>query len=725
MITSFEKISHNLKDNDHANNDIVRLTENILSASIGAPSARVVILSAFKEKGFNVDDVVSLLSSTSKALKFNRKMLEITMNNISQGISVSDADLNIIGWNSSYEKLMNYPKDFLYIGKPVEEIILFNAKRGFCGPGGIDEHIDKRITHLKSGISYRFERIREDGIVIDIVGNPLPQGGYVTTYADISEYKKIETALLEKEREITLYTDNSPALLAYLDNNLVFRFANKTIADSHNLKKEDIIGSKISDVLSKDELDFKRQYIGFALENRKQQFEYESQDIFSGYYLVTYIPDVNSDNKVIGIYTISQDISNRRKAELALREINTTLEQRVEMRTDELHASVKELESAKAEAERANLSKSKFLAAASHDLLQPFNAARLFNEILMSEVDTMTDKQYELVEKTDSSLNVAENIISSLIDVSKLDSGTIHPNICTFNINDILESIGQSFSGFAEKKNLTFKVLNRNINVQSDPKLLYRVLQNFVSNAIRYTNTGGILISTQKRKDYLRVSVWDTGIGIKDVNQKEIFTEFKQLSDPLNSTIESGIGLGLSISERIAHILDHSIQFNSHHGRGSVFHLNVKYSDEQENTVENVTHDKSSAQSDLTGIKVLCVDNDIHITYAMSLLLQRWGCDVKAVHSENQINDLITTNFIPDILVVDYQLDQGKTGIEFINLMRIKADTKIPAIIVTADHSNEVEQVILNNGHKLLYKPLKPAMLRTTMNNEMRKLKGR
>ncbi len=720
MVTSYENFSGDLKESDLATEAIVRYTEKILSASIGAPSAHVVILSAFKEKGFNVDDVVNLLSSTSQALKFNRKMLEITMDNISQGISVSDAELKLIGWNQSYEQIMNYPKDLLYIGKPVEELITFNVERGYCGEGATKELVNKRVEHLQSGLSYRYERYRSDGIVVEIVGNPLPQGGFVTTYTDISEYKKIESALLEKEREIALYTDNSPALLAYLDNNLIFRFTNKTMAQTHNIDKAEIVGKKISEVLSKEELDFKRKYLGFALENRKQQFEYASHDQKALYYLVTYIPDVDENNQVIGLYTISQDISNRRKAELALREINTTLEQRVYTRTIELKDTVNELESAKAEAEQANRSKSRFLAAASHDLLQPLNAARLFSEMLISEKDSMSLPQSELVEKTANSLNIAENIISSLIDVSKLDSGNIRPVISSFNINNILDSLEKQFSGIAAKKQLKLKVTNKDLFVDSDPKLLYRIMQNFVGNAIRYTNEGGILVSTQRRKDFVRLSVWDTGIGIKEENKNVIFNEFKQLTDPENNSEDPGIGLGLSISKRLAKLLNHPIELNSSHGKGSAFHLLIKCSENQETIpLENMKKTKVS-QSSLSGSKILCVDNEEQITDAMFLLLKRWECDVATAHSEEQI-DAIIADFIPDIMVVDYQLEHGKTGLEFIDKVRDKTGKNIPGVIVTADHSNVVESKIKEKGHKLLYKPVKPAMLRATINNQLRK----
>ncbi len=729
MVASFENFPAVSNDNQVAGKELLKHTENILSASIGAPSARVVLLSAFKEKGINVDDVINLLNSTSKALKFNRRLIEVTMDNITQGISVSDAEKNIIGWNHSYEKLMNYPKNFLQMGMHVEQLIRFNAERGFCGEGEIQAHINKRLKHLESGLSYRFERFRNDGTVLEIVGNPLPQGGYVTTYTDISEYKKIESALKQNEREIALYTDNSPVSLAYLDNNLVYRFVNKALANSRLMKKEKIIGKKINDIFSSEELDYKRHYINEALENRKQEFEYASRGVDSSYNLVTYIPNTDPDGKVNGIYTISQNISNRRKAELALKEINVTLEQRVEMRTDELHTTVKALEVAKAEAEKANKSKSMFLAAASHDLLQPFNAARLFSEMLKSETKSMTASQAELVEKTDQSLGVAENIIRSLVDISKLDSGTIHPSVQTFNLYKVLESLEKKFSEFTEKKQLKFKVLKKNIEVESDPELLYRILQNFVSNSIRYTQTGGVLITTQNRSDYLRVSVWDTGIGIKEKDQKEIFNEFKQLSDPANISKESGLGLGLSISERIAAILNHPIELRSQHGTGTAFHLLIKRARRSESAlstssiqtarIDTAKSDTANTDTPITGAKVLCVDNEVLITDAMSLLLKRWGCDVETAQDEDQIDAILKSEFIPDILIVDYQLDRGKTGLEFIKKLRDKTGIEIPAIIVTADHSIEVENRIKVVGMKLLHKPVKPAALRATMNSEL------
>ncbi len=721
MLISFETFSSQYNDQDVADKQLIDHTESLLSGSIGSSSARVVILSALREKSSNVDDVINLLSSTSRALKFNRNLIETTMDNITQGISVSDIDNNIIAWNFSYEQLMDYPVGLLQIGTPISKLIRFNAERGFCGPGEVDKHVAKRLHHLNSGVSYRFERKRTDNVVLEIVGSPLPLGGYVTTYTDISEYKRIQETLKRNERRIALYTDNSPALLAYIDTQLTFQFVNKAFARKINSSKEKILGKSVSEIFSESEYVFIHPYLIKALKNIQQQFEYPGATIDTGYYLLTYIPDLDTSNNVIGIYTISQDISNRRKAELALQEINTTLEQRVAMRTDELHATVKALEIAKEEAEKATKYKSRFLAAASHDLLQPFNAARLFSEMLLVESESMTKEQAQLVEKSDQSLKTAENIIRSLIDISKLDSGTVNPSIKTIDIHPTLELLQLQFAEIAMKKNIRLKVINSHCNILSDSDLLYRILQNLISNAIKYTPNGGkILIATRHQSENLRISIWDTGIGIKDENKKLMFAEFKQLLDPMLQSVETGIGLGLSISERISSILGHVISFNSVHTKGSVFHLSVRKSDhllEIDNESNIIIPQEEPIYP---GKRVLCVDNEKPNTEAMTMLFQRWGFEAQEAYSQNQIEDIIISGFIPDILVVDYQLDHNKTGLEFIELMRNQLGANIPAIVVTADHSNITKEKIKQSGLKLLYKPVKPAILRATINHELR-----
>lgn len=340
--------------------------------------------------------------------------------------------------------------------------------------------------------------------------------------------------------------------------------------------------------------------------------------------------------------------------------------------------------------------------------------------MLKNESNEMSDNQAALVIKTDQSLTVAENIIRSLVDISKLDSGTIHPKIRTIDIYDVVESIKQQFAGFAANKRLKFKVHNRHVLIKSDPELLYRILQNFVSNAIRYTDSGGVLLAVRVRSNQLEVSVMDTGIGIRESDQKDVFNEFKRITDPKLKNTESGLGLGLSISERIAAILNHSISLKSIYDRGSNFSLAIELSNQalKTETPSSVTPDSPSDV--LAGVKALCVDNEQQIIDAMTMLLKRWHCEVQSAKSALEIDGILNRGFVPDIMLVDYQLDHGKTGLEFVREIRQKTGIAIPAIIVTANHSRELVEELNEQDIKLLHKPVKPAILRATISNELR-----
>ena len=718
--TFFNNYSPVIRDDSQVvNQSLIEYAEKLLSSVIGAPSARDLLISTLRSQGMDADTAFNQLNTTSQALKFNRNLVSDTMSKISQGISVFNADHKLVEWNKRYFELMDYKKGFLKIGMDDEELIRFNAARGYFSPSMTDDQIDIRLKNVKDGSSFKYNNLTPSGKVISVEGNGLPDGGYVTTYTDITDYENIVSELKFKEQQMALYTDNVPALLAYLDKNMIFKFANKAFVNSFDLPKNKVINHHIDTVYPKELLKIKKKYLNQAFNNNKQQFETSATKKDQGYFINTYIPHSSKTGAINGIYIVSWDITARRQAQLALEESNVTLENRVLLRTKELNSAIIALEEAKSVAEKANKSKTRFMAAASHDLLQPFNAARLFCEVLIKESSGMTNYQTELINKTDQSLNVAGNIISSLVEFIQLDSGNVEPRKKSFPLQKLLTSLQEQFKEFSSKKSIDFQVLPSEFSVYSDPNLLYRILQNLVGNAVRYTSAGRILITNRIKNNEIQISVWDTGIGIQKEFLNNIFEEFKQYHNPKIVTEEPGLGLGLSISQRTADMLGHRISVKSKFGKGSVFHLYIEIA---KNLTQNyqVGIERPEFKVGSNTIKVLCIDNNKQTLDAMKELMSSWNYDVHVCDDENKIGEIVKRKFIPDILIVDYQLNNRRTGVQFVEKFIRKINKKIPAIFVTANFSKRVKVKIDKLNYELLYKPVKPAKLRTTIETIIR-----
>jgi PAS domain S-box-containing protein len=718
----FDSYSPRIKDeNQLADQKLIEFTENALAGVIGAPSARKLLRSVLRDKGLDFDSIFSLLSTTSLALKFNRNLLDVTMDNITQGINVIDDKNKLVGWNISYVRLMDYPEQLLKIGMPIEEIIRFNIGRGYFVGIDRESYVKEHLKHLESGLSFQFERIGKNGRVIEIKGHPLPDGGCVTTFTDISKYKHIEAELRYKEQQIALYTDNVPAALAYIDINQIIRFCNKFFAETYNLTTQEIIGKHIEDVLPHNYIRQNKEYLNCAFSREKQQFETSILSDHVEYYNNTFIPDLSPDGETRGVYFVSHNISHLRHAELALKEINVTLENRVLSRTEELNNTVLALEQAKSVAEKADQSKSQFMAAASHDLMQPFNAARLFCQLLNSDQEPMTTNQRKLVHKTDQSIKVAGNIIQSLVEFIKLDSGSVKPSKKSFPLQELLTSLEGQFADFVKNKSLRFKVLPSEHFIYSDPKLLYRILQNLLSNALRYTHTGGILVTNRVRGDKILISVWDTGVGIEEELQQIIFEEFKRFQTSEINSEDTGLGLGLSISQRTAEKLGHSITVRSNVGRGSVFNVFVDKSTKVHVIQEHETQEYRQEYVNFNNMNVLCVDNNLQTLDAMAELMTSWNYNVRTLSSISELDEKLNNGFKPDILIVDYQLDNNQVGTEFVNTYHKKYNSYTPALFVTANYSDEVKSIISELGCELLYKPLNPSELKGTIKKILEK----
>ncbi|WP_330217996.1 ATP-binding response regulator [Marinobacter similis] len=366
---------------------------------------------------------------------------------------------------------------------------------------------------------------------------------------------------------------------------------------------------------------------------------------------------------------------------------------------------------AKSVAEQANQSKTRFLASASHDLLQPLNAARLFTSALAGKAPVGEEK--DLVNHIDSSLGAAEEIISTLLDISKLDAGALEPDIGVFPVNDILRHLATDFSAIAKDQGLELHVVPSTAWVRSDAKLLRRVVQNFLSNAIRYTPKGKILLGCRRLRGFLRIDVWDTGPGIPEDQLAHIFEEFRRFQTGRD---KKGLGLGLAIVDRISGMLDHPITVHSIQGRGSLFGITVPLAaPEQIPAAAPQPATGSRRVSSLGGLHVLCIDNDPAILQGMVALLGNWKCDVTAAESLDDATEQLNGH-APEIILADYQLDDNKNGLDAMDSLRAALSENIPGILITGYMAPEVREDAIARGYHLLYKPVKPAALRALVN---------
>ncbi|MEH6625184.1 MAG: NahK/ErcS family hybrid sensor histidine kinase/response regulator [Motiliproteus sp.] len=715
---------------DKANADLISFTERLLAGVIGASSARILIASTLRGKDMQLGDVVSIVDEASQVLQFNRALLQSTIENINQGISVVDQQLRLVAWNRRYSEMFDYPEGLICVGRPAAEIFRYNAKMGEYSPGNIEEQVSSRLAVLTAGKPHSYVRYRKDGTVLEVQGNPMPGGGYVNTYMDITAHKRTEEALRESEQSIRIYTDNVPVLIAYLDKERRFLFMNKAYAEAFGIEdRHSITGTPCYKVLSEREYEIRSPYINRVLKGERERFETKlpARNGHERYADVTYIPHVGEYGDILGYFTLYQDITERRKAEIALQETNENLEQRVHERTHAISAINKELRKenviraliedelrqAKGDADAANLGKTRFLAAASHDLLQPLNAARLFVSALSQQAHS--DSTSELVSNLDGSLKSAEELLITLLDISKLDAGALEANLSHFRLGGLFGTLQAEFTALAKEKKLEFRSVNCNCVIHSDQQLLRRVLRNFLSNAIRYTQSGKILLGCRRRGDFLLIEVWDTGVGIPDNKIKEVFEEFRRIDNPKHSQVR-GLGLGLAITERIARMLGHPLKVRSWPGSGTVFSINIPLGDATKVIQRRTKGAGTKRHSNLAGMKVLCIDNEPNILEGMSALLKGWNCEVKGALSEADALTICNdTDFKPDIILADYHLSETQTGVMALTGLAKLWDTPIPSIVITADRTSEVQEEVAKSGAQMLHKPMKPAALRAIM----------
>lgn len=411
-----------------------------------------------------------------------------------------------------------------------------------------------------------------------------------------------------------------------------------------------------------------------------------------------------------GYVTTYTDVTAYKHAEQALIEANETLEQRVELRTAELSEALVATAHARRSAEAANVSKTRFLAAASHDLLQPLNAARLFTSALRQHPG-LDQEASQLAERIDASFSAAEDLLDALLDTSRLDAGSYKPEVGGMALAELFESLKAQFAVVAEQRGLRLRVVPTRLAVRSDPQLLRRIVQNFLSNALRYTRQGGVLLGARRAGNEVHIEVWDSGPGIAPEQRARIFGEFQRLNHP-SPWGEKGLGLGLSICDRLAGILDHRLDLRSRLDRGSCFSITVpRHAPMPMRLQHEVKGGDPGRQLPLT---VLCLDNDMTILEGMRALLGRWGVDCRLAVDIAAAREELASRRI-DVMLVDYHLADDVDGIEALQQLRGEFPTLPPVVMITADGSSELKQRARLLGYPLLHKPVRPAALRSLL----------
>ncbi|HUI60662.1 MAG TPA: hybrid sensor histidine kinase/response regulator [Steroidobacteraceae bacterium] len=406
---------------------------------------------------------------------------------------------------------------------------------------------------------------------------------------------------------------------------------------------------------------------------------------------------------------------------------------RVRLQNSEL---VAELRRQKDCAEEANIAKSRFLAVASHDLRQPLHALGLFVHALQESALAVQERQ--IVGNIRRSVDAMEELFDALLDISRLDAGTVRPRLETFGLAALFERLRFEYGPIAEQKGLSLRVMPTCAFVRSDPSLLARVVRNLVANAVRYTDRGGLVLGCRRQGRSIRIEVWDSGRGIPTHKQREIFREFTQL-DGADHAARKGLGLGLAIAERLARLLNHPLDMRSVPGRGSVFSITVPRGREED--LITATGSELPAAFDLSGVLILVVDHEPAVCQAMEALLGKWHCDVITARSGTEMKEkLATVRQVPDLIIADYRpravVNPGTRAaplaacppqmgaahaLAVVEMLRSEFNTEVPALLLTADTGGDrLARDREVGGLPVLQKPLNPARLRTLMANLLR-----
>jgi two-component system, chemotaxis family, CheB/CheR fusion protein len=565
------------------------------------------------------------------------------------------------------------------IGRPLADLVhrindtrlLTDAGTVLAGhvPPNREVEADNGAWYTRRILPYRTQEARVAGVVI--------------TFADISERKTAERAI-EAARSYSdsiINTIRQP--LVVLDEDLCVISASRSFYSTFSVEPEETVGRRL-DAVDDGRLDI-AALRGFLNRLRLGVGVIEDHEID------VELPPRGMRSLLVSALEICDEPLAMRKILLAIEDI-----------TERKHVA-EALEAAKRQAEYANLGKSRFLAAASHDLRQPLQTISLLHGILAKKLKEET--ALRLVGRLDETVSAMSGMLDTLLDINQLEAGVVRREMIDFPIDAVLGHLRTQFSFHAAAHGLGWRVVPSSLSVRSDPRLLEQMIRNLLSNAVKYTNNGKILLGCRRRGDRLRIEVWDTGIGVPEEQLQAIFEEFHQLDNPARER-SKGLGLGLAIVERLADLLDHSVDVRSRPGKGSVFAVEVPLGRDVpwRPRLDRSEGKESAHQSGA----ILVVEDDPSVREMLALLLEGEGHRATTAEDGKKALELAARGeILPDLVVADYNLPKGLNGLQVIAGLRATLGIKIPALILTGDISTDTLREIVQEDHQHLNKPVK------------------